>query len=86
MDYIIVTCPHCNDYIEILKKHFNCKIFRHGMFKNNGEQIPPHLEKTKCDELLANNEIYGCGKPFMLTEETGQDGQISYIAVKCDYI
>ena len=77
MDYIIVNCPHCKEYIQILKKEFNCKIFRHGIFKSNGKQIPPHLEKDKCDALYNQGKIYGCGKPFLLKDSK---------PVICDYI
>ncbi len=77
MDYIIVNCPHCKEYIQILKKEFNCKIFRHGIYKSNGKQIPPHLEKDKCDALYNQGKIYGCGKPFLLNDNK---------AVICDYI
>jgi hypothetical protein len=77
MDYIIVNCPHCKEYIQIFKKEFNCKIFRHGIYKSNGKQIPPHLEKDKCDALYNQGKIYGCGKPFLLNDNK---------AVICDYI
>ena len=30
------------------------------------EQIDPHACKEICDNLVKNNEIYGCGKPFKL--------------------
>ena len=76
-NYIIVKCPHCKEYISILKKEFNCKIFRHGIFKSNGKQIPPHLEKDKCDALYNQGKIYGCGKPFLLKDSK---------PVICDYI
>ncbi len=66
MDYIIVNCPHCKEYIQIFKKEFNCKIFRHGIYKTSGKQINPHLEKHKCDALYNQGKIYGCGKPFLL--------------------
>ena len=36
---IIVTCPHCNLLIFIFEKEYNCKIFRHGVYKNNISQI-----------------------------------------------
>ena len=29
----IVTCPHCQQFIEVLE--LNCKIFRHGIYKKN---------------------------------------------------
>ena len=71
---LIVTCPHCGDYIIILK--LNCRIFRHGVFKDSLQQIPPHLDKPSCDKIL--KKIYGCGKPFQITS----DNQ----AIICDYI
>jgi hypothetical protein len=76
---IIVQCPHCNNYILIEK--LNCKIFRHGILKKNGIQINPHASKNVCDSYVNNNEIYGCGKPFLLIEENN-----TYIAKICDYI
>ena len=59
-----IKCPHCNEFIHIEK--LNCRIFRHGVMKNDYKQIDPHLSKNMCDYLLKNNEIYGCGKPFMI--------------------
>jgi hypothetical protein len=71
----IVECPHCFSSIEILE--INCAIFRHAIFKDTYQQIPPHLGKEECQELIKQNKIYGCGKPFRL--EHGK-------AVTCDYI
>ena len=34
-EYIIFNCPHCKQIVQVLKKEFNCKIFRHGIYKNN---------------------------------------------------
>jgi len=58
------NCPHCNGSIIINPKQLRCKIFRHGVYKNNGKQIKPHLGKMKCEELVVKNKIEGCGKPF----------------------
>ena len=58
----ILKCPHCNEYVIIEK--INCAIFRHGIFKNNLQQIDPHALKELCDFFIQNNLIYGCGKPF----------------------
>ena len=80
-NHIIIQCPHCKEYIQILKKEFNCKIFRHGILKSNLKQINPHLKREDCDRLKNEDLIYGCGKPFQLIELNG-----SYIAVICDYI
>lgn len=77
-----ITCPHCFMLIEVLYSEVNCKIFRHGAYKSNGKQIDPHLNKPTCDNLVAKDEIYGCGKPFKLEH----DIEDKYIAVACDYI
>ena len=66
MNNNIIICPHCNNYIII--KELNCGIFRHGIYKNSGNQINPHASKEICDELVKNNLIYGCGKPFQIIE------------------
>ncbi len=64
MEYYVIECPHCHDKILINKKELNCKIFRHGVYKDNLKQINPHESKRECDRLFNNNLIYGCGKPF----------------------
>lgn len=74
---ILVHCPHCQQLIEIVE--LNCRIFRCGILKQTGEQLPPHLPKIECDRLV--DAIYGCGKPFRI-EESEQ----TYVAVICDYI
>ena len=43
MTDIIVSCPHCNEYIAI--NEINCAIFRHGNMKNTFSQINPHASK-----------------------------------------
>lgn len=77
----LFSCPHCNMYIQVSKKQFNCKIFRCGIFKKNYKQINPHMKKNKCDYLVENNLIYGCGKPFKII-----NNDKSFITIKCDYI
>ena len=74
-----MRCPHCNVLVVINRNDVNCRIFRHGTLKVTMQQINPHLPKVECDRLVSDGEIYGCGKPFRLTEDTNQ-------AVKCDYI
>ena len=74
-----VECPHCKDLIII--EQLNCKIFRHGAFKSNNQQINPHLSKQDCDNLILQDLIYGCGKPFMLIIVDN-----CYKAIECDYI
>ncbi len=79
--YIIVTCPHCELLIQINISHINCGVFRHAAFKTNFELLNPHAPKELCDKLVADNLIYGCGKPFRLTYTNGL-----MEAIKCDYI
>jgi len=78
---IHIICPHCKFPILIMKKDINCAIFRHGTFKHNHMQIPPHSKKSFCDYLSKNNLIYGCGKPFRLLFTHNM-----YKAIVCDYI
>ena len=83
MENILVKCPHCEDLIIINKKDFNCKIFRHGVYKNNNKQIDPHLNKNECDRLFKEGLIYGCGKPFKLIINEQEN---KYLTEICDYI
>ena len=73
----VVKCPHCGILVEIIE--LNCRIFRCGIYKYNYSQINPHLPKKECDELISNEAIYGCGKPFMITEGCSTP-------IPCDYI
>jgi len=79
MTDLIIVCPHCQELVLI--EQLNCKIFRHAMFKTTGQQIDPHSPKEVCDELVNENKVYGCGKPFLIIEEDGK-----YVAIICDYI
>jgi hypothetical protein len=68
-----MNCPHCGISIEI--EQVNCAIFRCGIIKSTGEQIPPHLPEKECISLVPY--IWGCSKPFKLV-----DG----VLIKCEYI
>ena len=63
----IITCPHCKEYIMIEK--INCGIFRHAIFKENGNQVDPHLPKSNCEILLKENLVIGCCKPFQIIKK-----------------
>lgn len=76
---LYIVCPNCGFYVEI--DQINCGIFRHGVFKNNNQQLNPHASKIICDHVVANDLIYGCGKPFQIVND-GAD----FVAIKCDYI
>jgi hypothetical protein len=73
----VIKCPHCGILIEVVE--LNCRIFRCGIYKHNYTQINPHLPKKDCEELVLNNSIYGCGKPFRIPESSTEP-------VECDYI
>lgn len=75
----IVLCPHCN--CQVIIEEVNCKIFRHGVYKANGEQMPPHTSKEECDKAVIDNRIYGCGKPFRIEYIDEK-----WVAILCDYI
>ena len=72
---MIIKCPHCQDYIEILE--IKCAIFRHGVFKDGLQQINPHESKTRIENYKKQDIIYGCGGPFKLVGE---------VAEICEYI
>ena len=69
------TCPHCKIMIDVLE--MNCKVFRCGIYKSDGKQIPPHLTEEECKAL--GQTIWGCSKPFLYNIETKK-------MEKCDYI
>ena len=83
MENILVKCPHCSNLIIINKKDFNCKIFRHGVYKIDNKQIDPHLNKDECDRLFKEGLIYGCGKPYRLLIDEEEN---KYATEICDYI
>ena len=76
---IIVSCPHCNNYVLI--EQLNCKIFRHAILKSNNTQINPHTIKEECEYYIKNDLIYGCGKPFIIVENNNE-----FKTEICEYI
>ncbi len=84
MDPLVFNCPHCSDQLVIDRQDINCAIFRHGVFKATYEQMNPHETKENCDALVAQELIYGCGKPFKL--EQLPDDPHNYNIIVCDYI
>jgi hypothetical protein len=81
-EYYIIECPHCNGEVFIYRIEIACRIFRHGVYKCNNEQISPHASKEECDRLINGEEIYGCGGPFKVRYD--EDGKL--IGEKCGYI
>lgn len=59
---LLFVCPTCNIMIEITA--LNCGIFRCGIYKDDGLQINPHMNKEECDKI--KDDIYGCGNPFQI--------------------
>jgi hypothetical protein len=80
MEEKIINCPNCDTYLCITE--LNCCIFRCGIYKKTNEQINPHLSEEKCNILIKNDLIYGCGKPFQIIIQDNGD----WIVQKCDYI
>lgn len=78
---LIVICPHCQS--TVLIEELNCRIFRHGVFIENGKQIDPHAEQVMCEKLINEKLIYGCGKPFKIVEKEKEN---EFEAVICEYI
>ena len=64
-----IKCPWCEGIVEVEANQINCKIFRHGIYKQTGQQINQHLPKTECDRLAGEKLIWGCGKPFHFNGE-----------------
>jgi hypothetical protein len=79
---MFINCPKCGIMIEVLE--LNCRIFRCGVYKSNGEQLPPHHPMEDCMRVASEDLIYGCGAAFRICKELSEDG--SLIADICDYI
>ena len=82
---VIVECPHCLLKIIVSKKDANNRFFRHGVYKDTGLQIDQNMNKDKCLELVKNNKIFGCGKPYKLNHIKFNNEEI-YFTEKCDYL
>ena len=80
----IVICPQCN--VPIIIEKLNCGVFRHASYIHNNEQIPPHSSKEICDQLLADNKINGCGKPFQIIKVFSDTNKVEWNVTKCEYI
>jgi hypothetical protein len=71
------VCPHCGGAIVVAPQDVACAIFRHAVFKESGEPIPPHAPKEECERLVAAGLVYGCAGPLRLAGA-------GFVA--CDYI
>jgi len=81
-DYYICECPHCNNGFIVHRNELNCRIFRHGIYKHNLQQMNPHESKEVCDTLIINNSIIGCGKPIKICQINKNKWKLEI----CDYI
>jgi hypothetical protein len=81
MTVLIVVCPHCQEPVMIHRHEINCAIFRHAIFKDNYQQIPPHASQNDCEKWLNKGCVFGCAKPFRLVKQGD-----TYVAEICDYI
>ena len=74
-------CPHCKLLFSVKKKELNCGIFRHAVYKHNLQPINPHETKEICDNLVKDDLVYGCAKPFEIIKNNDK-----YIVQICEYI
>jgi len=81
MEYYILECPHCSLTLQVFRHELNCRIFRHGIYKNTLKQIDPHMPEKDCKYLKENGLIYGCGKPFEIIMKNSKP-----LIRKCGYI
>jgi hypothetical protein len=79
-----LTCPHCKGEIIVEKNQLHCRIFRHGVYRANMQQINPHAPKEECYRLAESNQIIGCGKPFLVIDSKTEPNK--KVAIECDYI
>ena len=62
--YYLLYCPHCSGEIIVMHTEINCEIFRHAVYKKDGKFINPHTPQMQCEQLLSDNKVHGCTKPF----------------------
>jgi len=48
------------------------------VYKDTNEPIPPHSPQEECERLLKEERVWGCARPFRLTETNEPE--------ICDYI
>ena len=80
-NFYFFQCPNCEGDIIVEKNQLNCKIFRHGIYKKNYKQVDPHLSYEKCKELIENDNVIGCCKPFQIYSKDNK-----LFVRTCDYI
>uniref|UniRef100_A0A6C0K3D0 Uncharacterized protein n=1 Tax=viral metagenome TaxID=1070528 RepID=A0A6C0K3D0_9ZZZZ len=83
---LVLSCPHCQEWMYIEKKDVNCAIFRHAVFRATMEPIPPHSSREECERLVSQNAVYGCAKPFRVVLSKTPVHNDDFVAEICDYI
>jgi hypothetical protein len=82
---LYIQCPHCERVIEIIE--LNCCIFRCGVYCYDiNKQIDSHLGKEECEDLVRQEMIYGCGKPFQIIVDPNSDVKTKDLASLQDKI
>ena len=74
MSLLFIVCPICSILIEV--EAINCGIFRCGVYKVTGEQLPSHASRAVCETAFRTGQIYGCGCAFEL---------VNGVSIACDY-
>lgn len=59
---IVLSCPHCHG--GFIVERIQCGIFRHAILKSNGALVDPHASQAALEQLINQNLLLGCGKPF----------------------
>lgn len=77
-------CPHCGGIVLVPYGSVNCQIFRHAVLKRTLQQINPHAPRDECERLVAQDAIFGCGKPFRISRGAGDTDWT--VVDECDYI
>lgn len=65
-DFVFI-CLHCGEPFVIRDSEFNCRILRHGVYRDTMQPMNPHAPKEECERLIHEEKIYGCGKPLRIT-------------------
>ena len=68
-NYLIIKCPHCGQENVIFENEITCGIYRCGIYKYNCLQISSTENNSFYEELIRQNLIFGCTKPFKLQDD-----------------
>ena len=79
----VVECPHCGGCVEIARGEINCGVFRHGVRRSSGAQLPPHAGRDECESAVASGDVLGCGRPFRVA--LGARDGTPAVAVACGF-